>query len=80
MDEAETGRPGAKHEGPAVSVMHSQEMPCFGGHYEDHGPKTESIFERCNIKTADDVKEALVKVGPYKPATVSPIAEKSAAR
>lgn len=79
MDEAERGAQVLSTKGQPP-VMHSQEMPCFGGHYEDHGPKTESIFERCNIKTTDDVKEALVKVGPYKPATVSPIAEKSAAR
>jgi hypothetical protein len=79
MDEAERGAQVLSRKGQP-SVMHSQEMPCFGGHYEDHGPKTESIFERCNIKTTDDVKEPLVKVGPYKPATVSPIAEKSAAR
>jgi len=34
------------------------------------GHKTEHIFERYNIKTTDDVHEALIKVGTYKPATV----------
>jgi len=34
------------------------------------GHKTEHIFERYNIKSTDDVREALIKVGKYKPATV----------
>jgi hypothetical protein len=38
------------------------------------------FFERYNIRTPDDVKDALVKVGQYKPAGVTLIAEKSAAR
>ncbi len=37
------------------------------------GHKTEHIFERYNIKTTDDVREALIKVGKYKPATVASI-------
>jgi integrase len=44
------------------------------------GHKTEAIFERYNIKTTEDVKEALVRVGQFKPATVTPIAERSGAR
>ena len=44
------------------------------------GHKTEAIFERYNIKTTDDVREALIKVGQFKTATVSTIAEKSASR
>ncbi|HXN52698.1 MAG TPA: hypothetical protein VN943_12245 [Candidatus Acidoferrum sp.] len=45
------------------------------------GHKTEAIFERYNIKTTDDVKAALLKVGRYKGAgTVTQIAEKSTAR
>ncbi len=44
------------------------------------GHKTEAIFERYNIKTTDDVREALIKVGQYNTATVSTIAEKSASR
>jgi hypothetical protein len=44
------------------------------------GHKTEAIFERYNIKTTDDVKEALIRVGHFKPASVTPIAEKSDAR
>ena len=39
------------------------------------GHKTEAIFERYNIKTTDDVREALVRVGQYKPATVTQIRE-----
>jgi len=34
------------------------------------GHKTEHIFERYNIKTTDDVREALIKVGKYKPASI----------
>jgi integrase len=34
------------------------------------GHKTEHIFERYNIKTTDDAREALLKVGKYKPAAV----------
>jgi integrase len=37
------------------------------------GHKTEHIFERYNIKTTDDVREALIKVGKYKPATIASI-------
>jgi integrase len=44
------------------------------------GHKTEHIFERYNIKTTDDVKEALIKVGQFKHGTVSSIAEKPATR
>lgn len=44
------------------------------------GHKTEAIFERYNIKTTDDVKDALIKVGQYKPAGLTQIAEKSPAR
>jgi len=44
------------------------------------GHKTEHIFERYNIKVNDDVKAALIKVGQFKPASVTPIAEKPAAR
>jgi hypothetical protein len=44
------------------------------------GHKTEAIFERHNIKTTEDVKEALVRVGQYKPVPVIPIAESSATR
>lgn len=42
--------------------------------------KTEHIFERYNIKTTDDLKEALIKVGQFKHGTVSSIAEKPATR
>jgi hypothetical protein len=42
--------------------------------------KIEATFERSNIKTTDDVKEALIRVGQHKPATVTPIAERSATR
>jgi len=45
-----------------------------------NGHKTEAIFERYNIKTTDDVKEALIRVGQFKSASVTPIAEKSDAR
>jgi hypothetical protein len=38
------------------------------------------FVERYNIKTTDDVKDALIKVGQCKPATVTPIAERSSAR
>jgi hypothetical protein len=38
------------------------------------------FVERYNIKTTDDVKDALIKAGQYKPAGVTLIAEKSAAR
>ncbi len=44
------------------------------------GHKTEAIFERYNIKTTDDVKEALIRVGQFKPASVTPFAEKFDAR
>ena len=44
------------------------------------GHKTEAIFERYNIKTTDDVNEALIKVGQYKSAAVTQIAERPAAR
>ncbi len=44
------------------------------------GHKTEHIFERYNIKTTDDLKEALIKVGQFKHGTVSLIAEKSSTR
>jgi integrase len=37
------------------------------------GHKTEHIFERYNIKTTDDVKEALLKVGQYKKVAVTEI-------
>ena len=37
------------------------------------GHKTEHIFERYNIKTTDDVREALIKVGKYKPASIASI-------
>jgi integrase len=44
------------------------------------GHKTEAIFERYNIKTTDDVKEALLKVGHYRSGIVTPIAEPAASR
>ena len=44
------------------------------------GHKTEAILERYNIKTTDDVREALIKVGQFKNAMGSTIAEKSASR
>jgi integrase len=44
------------------------------------GHRTEHIFERYNIKTTEDVKEALIKVGQLKNASVSQIAEKSTTR
>jgi integrase len=44
------------------------------------GHKTEAIFERYNIKTMEDVKEALVKVGQFKAANVAQIAERTATR
>jgi hypothetical protein len=44
------------------------------------GHKTEHIFERYNIKTTDDVKEALIKVGEFKSASVTTIAQNSSKR
>ena len=44
------------------------------------GHKTEHIFERYNIKTTEDVKEALLKVGQYKKADVIPVAEGATTR
>lgn len=38
------------------------------------GHKTEHIFERYNIKTTDDVRDALIKVGQFKGAAVTSIA------
>lgn len=35
------------------------------------GHKTEHIFERYNIKTTDDVREALIKVGQFKTASLA---------
>jgi integrase len=37
------------------------------------GHKTEHIFERYNIKTTDDVREALIKVGQFKTASLARI-------
>jgi hypothetical protein len=37
------------------------------------GHKTEHIFERYNIKTTDDVREALIKVGKFKPTSTASI-------
>jgi hypothetical protein len=34
------------------------------------GHKTEHILERGNVKTTDDVREALIKVGKYKLASI----------
>ena len=44
------------------------------------GHKTEHIFERYNIKTTDDVKEALIKVGEFKSASATTIAQNSSKR
>ena len=44
------------------------------------GHKTEAIFERYNIKTTDDVRDALIRVGQFKTGTVTSIAETAAAR
>ena len=44
------------------------------------GHKTEHIFERYNIKTTDDVKEALLKVGQYKKTVVTEIVPQPATR
>jgi hypothetical protein len=44
------------------------------------GHKTEHIFERYNIKTTDDVREAPIQVGQFKTGTVTRIAETSEAR
>jgi len=44
------------------------------------GHKTEHVFERYNIKTTEDIREALITVGQLSPATVAPIAEKSSTR
>jgi integrase len=44
------------------------------------GHKTESIFERYNIKTTEDVAEALIKVGQFKTAEVVEITEASGSR
>jgi hypothetical protein len=44
------------------------------------GHKTEHTFERYNIKTTDDVKEALIKVGEFKGASVTTIAQNSSKR
>ena len=44
------------------------------------GHKTEHVFERYNIKTTEDIREALITVGQLSPATVTPIAEKSSTR
>jgi integrase len=35
--------------------------------------KTGHIFERYNIRTTEDVREALIKVGRYKPASIASI-------
>jgi integrase len=37
------------------------------------GHKTEHIFERYNIKTTDDVREALIKVGQFKTSSLARI-------
>jgi hypothetical protein len=37
------------------------------------GHKTERIFERYNIKTTDDVREALIKIGQFKTASLARI-------
>jgi len=37
------------------------------------GHKTEHIFERSNIKATDDVRQALIKVGQFKAASLARI-------
>ena len=44
------------------------------------GHKTEHMHERYNIKNTDDVKEALIKVGHFKRASVTPIADLATSR
>jgi hypothetical protein len=44
------------------------------------GHKTEHMYERYNIKNTDDVKEALIKVGHFKRASVTPIADLATSR
>lgn len=44
------------------------------------GHKTEAVFKRYNIRTTDEVKEALIKVGQFKPASVTAIAERQSSR
>jgi hypothetical protein len=44
------------------------------------GHKAEYIFERYNIKTTEDVREAPLKVGQYQKAPVIPVAEASWSR
>ena len=44
------------------------------------GHKTEHMYERYNIKNTDDVKEALIKVGQFKRASVTPIADLATSR
>jgi hypothetical protein len=44
------------------------------------GHKTERVFERRNIKTTEDIREAFIKVGQFSRASVTPIAEKSSTR
>jgi hypothetical protein len=44
------------------------------------GHKTEHVFGRYNMKTTEDVGEALIKVGQFSPAAVTAIAEKSTTR
>jgi hypothetical protein len=47
---------------------------------EDYWTQNKTFFERYNIKSIDDVKDALIKVGQFKPAKVTQIAETSSAR
>jgi hypothetical protein len=53
---------------------------CVRDSWKSSGHKTEAIFERYNIKTTDDLTEALIEVGQFKAVTVSTIAEKYASR
>jgi hypothetical protein len=44
------------------------------------GHKAEHVFERYNIETIEDIREALIKVGRFSPGTVTAIAEKPSTR
>ena len=44
------------------------------------GHKAEHVFERYNIETIEDIREALIKVGQFSRTVVTTIAEKSSTR
>jgi hypothetical protein len=44
------------------------------------GHKAEHVFDRYDIETIEDIREALIKVGQFSPAAVTTIAEKPSTR